>query len=78
MAETLLREVEYLMAEDASRYVEQRGARFSAEMLKWYARQGRLAYSRPGKRLLFKRSDLDAFLTRNRVEARPGGGGQAA
>ena len=70
MEETLTQESEYLTAEDASRYVEHCGARFSAEMLKWYARQGRLAYSRPGKRVLFRRADIDAFLARNRVEAR--------
>jgi hypothetical protein len=71
MTETLLlREPEYLTAEDASRYVEERGVRISAEMLKWYARHGRLAYSRPGKRLLFTRADLNALLDWNRVEAR--------
>ena len=49
----------------------------SADMLRWYARRGRIACSRPGggRRIVFLREDLDKFLVENRseiVETAPG------
>lgn len=61
---------EVLTAEGASRWLARRGARFTPETLKWHARRGQIAYSRPGRRLFFTPADLEVFLSRRRVEVR--------
>jgi excisionase family DNA binding protein len=40
----------------------------SPHTVRWYAKTGRIAYSKPGRRLLFRREDLDRFVRTGRVE----------
>jgi len=61
-----------LTLEQAGRYLA-----VSPHTVRFYARTGRLPYYRPGRRLLFLRADLDAFLNACRVEPREQADGRA-
>jgi excisionase family DNA binding protein len=57
---------EYMLAEEVAREL-----RVPVATLRWWVRTGKLRAIRPGRRLLIRRSDLEAFLSEMTVRPSP-------